>query len=184
MARTTRTARPVPVDDSRPASANYHANALARGLALRSYAHTLTLGVGRQSGAVVDLTTEDVARGPSTLANVLLTARRLHETLLLDARWLVTASTIAMLALIVLGIFMGLPRLRNTVAGWHKATAWILLPLVVLSSLTALAMAFGVTFTAPLARDGGTPSVHSDSQYAASSRLSGPSASASRARSW
>ena len=44
---------------------------------------------------------------------------------------------------------MGLPRLRNTVAGWHKATAWILLPLVVLSPLTALAMAFGVTFTTP-----------------------------------
>ena len=131
----------------------------ARGLALRSYAHTLTLGVGRQSGAIVDLATEDVARSPSTLANVLLTARRLHETLLLDARWLVTASTIAMLALIVLGIFMGLPRLRNTVAGWHKATAWILLPLVVLSPLTALAMAFGVTFTTPLARDGGTPAI-------------------------
>ena len=64
-----------------------------------------------------------------------------------------------MLALIVLGIFMGLPRLRNTVAGWHKATAWILLPLVVLSPLTALAMAFGVTFTTPLARDGGTPAI-------------------------
>ena len=131
----------------------------ARGLALRSYARTLTLGVGRQSGAIVDLATEDVARSPSTLANVLLTARRLHETLLLDVRWLVTASTIAMLALILLGIFMGLPRLRNTVAGWHKATAWILLPLVVLSPLTALAMAFGVTFAAPLSRDGGTPAI-------------------------
>ncbi len=34
MARAVRTARRVSVDDSRPASANYHANALARGLAL------------------------------------------------------------------------------------------------------------------------------------------------------
>jgi hypothetical protein len=41
---------------------------------------------------------------------VLLTARRLHE-ICCSMRWLVTASTIAAL---LLGIFMGLPRLRNT----------------------------------------------------------------------
>jgi uncharacterized iron-regulated membrane protein len=139
--------------------AKYDPDARARGLSVRSYAHTLTLGVGRQSGAVVDLETEEIARNPSALANWLQTSRRLHETLLIDARWLVTASTIAMLCLITLGILMGLPRLRNTVAGWHKGTAWCLLPLVVLSPLTGLAIAWGVTFSAAPPRGGGTPAI-------------------------
>jgi uncharacterized iron-regulated membrane protein len=133
--------------------------ARTRGLSLRSYANILTLGVGRQSGPTIDLATEDVARSPSTLVNVLVTSRRLHETLLIDARWLVTASTIAMLCLITLGIFMGLPRLRSTVAGWHQVAAWSLLPLVILSPLTALALAFGVTFTTPPARGAGQPTI-------------------------
>jgi uncharacterized iron-regulated membrane protein len=129
----------------------------ARGLVLRSYANTLTLGAGRQSGTIIDLDTGEIARNPSTLADWLLTSRRLHETLLIDARWLVTASTIAMLVLISLGILMGLPRLSNTIAGWHRATAWFLLPFVVLSPLTGLAMAFGVTFAGPPPRGGGGP---------------------------
>jgi PepSY-associated transmembrane protein len=133
--------------------------ARARGLSLRSYANTLTLGIGRQAGPIVDLETEDIARTPSALANWLQTSRRLHETLLIDARWLVTASTMAMLGLICLGISMGLPQLRNTVAGWHKATAWILLPLVVLSPLTGLAVAYGVTFTTPPPRGSGQPAI-------------------------
>jgi uncharacterized iron-regulated membrane protein len=37
--------------------------------------------------------------------------------------------------------------LRNNLSGWHKGTAWILLPLVVLSPLTGLFMALGISFT-------------------------------------
>lgn len=128
----------------------------ARMLAYRSYDNTLTLG-GRPGGAgmgaatVIDATTGAVLPGPSTLAKVMVTARRLHETLLLDAGWLVTASTIAMLAIIALGLAMGLPRFANTMQGWHKAIAWGVLPLVVLSPLTGLFMALGLTFA------GGTP---------------------------
>jgi hypothetical protein len=64
----------------------------------------------------VELATGEIAPEPGTLTQLLVTSRRLHETLLIDARWLVTASTIAMLVLIVLGIAMGLPRLANTAA--------------------------------------------------------------------
>lgn len=118
----------------------------ARAISFRSYDKTLTLGAGRGGGTVVDTTTGQALPGPSAMAATLGTMRRMHETLLIDATWLVIASTLAMLALAVLGVLMGLPRLANTVSGWHKAMSWGLLPLVVLSPLTGLFLAFGITF--------------------------------------
>jgi PepSY-associated transmembrane protein len=49
----------------------------------------------------------------------------------------------------MLGMLMGWPRFGNTLAGWHKAIAWGLLPLIVLSPLTGLLMASGITFATP-----------------------------------
>ena len=54
-----------------------------------------------------------------------------------------------MLALVLFGVLMGWPRFRNNVAGWHKAIGWGLLPLIVLSPLTGLFMAAGISFTGP-----------------------------------
>jgi hypothetical protein len=48
-----------------------------------------------------------------------------------------------------LGVLMGIPRVRNTIAGWHKATAWFLLPLLALSPLTGVFMAYRITFSEP-----------------------------------
>jgi uncharacterized iron-regulated membrane protein len=118
----------------------------ARTLVYRSYDNTLTISAGRGGGTVVDVATGQALPGPSTLANSLVTARRLHETLLIDAGWLVIGSTVAMLVLALFGVLMGLPRLENTLSGWHKAMAWGLLPLIVLSPLTGLLLAAGVTF--------------------------------------
>lgn len=120
----------------------------ARALAYRSYDGTFTLG-GRGASTVVDGSTGEVLPGPSALANVLVTARRLHEALLMDAGWLVVSATAAMLALVLLGVLMGWPRFANTLAGWHKALAWGLLPLTVASPLTGLFIAYGVTFAGP-----------------------------------
>lgn len=123
----------------------------AASLVYRSYDRTLTISAGRGlGGAVVDTATGQALAGPSMLANVFVTARQVHERLLYDLGWLVTASTMAMLALAVLGVLMGWPRFANSLSGWHKATAWCLLPLIVLSPLTGLLMAFRVTFTAPV----------------------------------
>jgi uncharacterized iron-regulated membrane protein len=77
--------------------------------------------------------------------------RRMHETLLIDAGWLVIASTVAMLALALLGVLLGWPRFANTLPGWHKAMAWGLLPLIVLSPLTGLFLAYRITFASPQA---------------------------------
>ena len=74
----------------------------------------------------------------------------LHEHLIAGFGWLVTASTIALLALIMIGVLMGWPQLRNTLSGWHKGTGWMLLPLLILSPLTGLCIAFGISLAPPL----------------------------------
>jgi uncharacterized iron-regulated membrane protein len=121
----------------------------ARSLVYRSYDRTLTISAGRGGGTVVDVATGQALPGPSTLASALVTVRRAHEALLFDLGWLVIASTIAMLVLVVLGVLMGWPRLANSLSGWHKAMAWGLLPLIVLSPLTGLLIAAGITFASP-----------------------------------
>lgn len=121
----------------------------ARTLVYRNYDKTLTIGGGRGGGKVIDISTSEVQSGPSRLAEMLVTARRTHETLLYDLRWLVIASTVAMLVLACLGVLMGWPRISNSLAGWHKAMAWGLLPLIVLSPLTGLMLSYGITFTSP-----------------------------------
>jgi uncharacterized iron-regulated membrane protein len=122
----------------------------ARSLVYRSYDKTLAIGAGQgRSGTVVDVATGQVQPGPSALARFLGTTRQIHETMLFNLGWLVIASTIAMLVLAVLGVLMGWPRFANSLSGWHKAMAWGTLPLIVLSPLTALLMAAGITFTSP-----------------------------------
>ena len=104
---------------------------------------------------MIDLATgEETRRSGVSLSGVFGTARQLHERLLLDNSWLVVCSTAAMLVIMAIGIGMGLPQLRNTLSGWHQGTAWLLLPLVVLSPLTGLLLAFGITF-APGSGPGG-----------------------------
>ncbi|WP_262028707.1 PepSY-associated TM helix domain-containing protein [Microvirga sp. Mcv34] len=125
----------------------YDPQGTARALFLRPNENTLTINAVQPGGTVtVDLGTGEPA-DPSTrsLSDLFGAARQIHEHLLLRAGWLVTASTVAMLALIGLGIFMGWPRLRNTLSGWHKGMAWFLLPLVILSPLTGLLLAFGIS---------------------------------------
>lgn len=129
--------------------AQHDPNGQARALVYRSYDGTLTMGAGRGGGVTVDVASGEAKPGPSALAAVMGVMRGLHERLLIDAGWLVVASTAAMLVLVVLGGLMGWPRFANTLGGWHKAMAWGLLPLTVLSPLTALLMAAGVTFATP-----------------------------------
>lgn len=135
--------------------AQHDPNGQARALVYRSYDGTLTMGAGRGGGTTVDIASGQVKPGLSTLASVMGTMRGLHERLLIDAGWLVIASTAAMLVLVVLGGLMGWPRFANTLGGWHKAMAWGLLPLTAASPLTGLLMAAGVTFTTPQAAPAG-----------------------------
>ncbi|MHB0767154.1 PepSY domain-containing protein [Bradyrhizobium sp. 5.13L] len=132
----------------------YDPNSNARGLSINAAAQRMTLqGAGAPA---IDLATGEVAASRSSLPDLFLWARVTHERLLGQA-WLVKSSTIAMVTLMLLGVLMGLPRLRNTLSGWHKGTAWLALPLTLLSPLTGLCMALGLTFQSIAAPAGGRP---------------------------
>ncbi|MER7277049.1 IclR family transcriptional regulator [Dactylosporangium sp. NPDC000244] len=80
MARTSRTARPVPVDDTRPASANYHANALARGLAL------LEMLAAEPEPLTVNDLSESTALPKSTLVRLLAVLAEMEYVVRVDER--------------------------------------------------------------------------------------------------
>jgi len=127
-----------------------------RAITVRAYEDRLTLqGVGPGGSLDLAISTGRVVDdgGRTMLSDIFSTSRGLHEHFILDQEWVVIASTFAMLVLIALGVLMGWPRLRNSVSGWHQALAWFGLPLVILSPLTGLAIAFGVTFSNPLPQD-------------------------------
>lgn len=150
---TGATTAPVTADTLTAVLAKHDPAAKARSLFVRAYDGTVSIG-GEQRGQLshVNLASNEKIASPGFLANLFSSSRRLHENFLFDLRWIVTASTIAMLTLVVLGVLMGWPRLRNSLAGWHKGTGWFLLPFLILSPLTGLALAFGITFSAPLPR--------------------------------
>lgn len=133
----------------------YDPDGKARGLSINASDRRITLQ-GTSIPAIDLATGETVATG-STLSDVFRWARVTHEHLMGQA-WLVILSTLAMVIILLIGIVMGLPRLRNTLSGWHKGTAWFTLPLILLSPLTGLCMALGLTFqTAPAVTGGGRP---------------------------
>lgn len=121
----------------------YDPEGKARGLAINATAQRLTLqGI---TAPAIDLVSGEPAAASSKLADLFLWARRTHERLL-GQSWLVTSSTTAMIVIMSLGILTGLPRLRRSLSGWHKGAAWFALPLIVLSPLTGLCLALGLTF--------------------------------------
>ncbi len=125
----------------------------ARALRLDAFQNSLAItGAGPEGFVEVDLATGEETDADHWLSEIVGASRGIHERLVFDLGWLVIASTAAMLAIIALGVLMGWPRFANSASGWHKATAWLLLPLLVLSPLTGLFMAAGLTFAQPAAR--------------------------------
>lgn len=137
--------RPQSVDATRVADLirRYDPDGKARGVAINSAERRITLQGAEP--AEIDLDSGEKVTGQAALPALFLWARRTHERLL-GQSWLVISSTIGMVVIMCLGLFMGLPKLRNSLSGWHKGTAWFTLPLIVLSPLTGLCLAFGWTF--------------------------------------
>jgi len=150
-AQRTRPAAPLSEASVLAALAKFDSEGKATGLTIRTYDQVMTIARAGPEGAVDVSLRSGEEIDEEGWAEWFGTARQLHERLLLDLGWLVTASTIAMLVIVALGLLMGWPRLRNSLGGWHSTSAWILLPLLVLSPLTGLAIAFGISFTTPAA---------------------------------
>ncbi len=149
LAQQTGLARPLPAQEVLGWLDRYDPAGKATALSIRPYEGLATISAHGGETRIDLATGAPVAGTALAWSDVFRTSRRIHEKLLLDLEWLVTASTIAMLAIAALGLLMGLPRLRNTIGGWHAVAAWGVLPLVILSPLTGLAIAFGITFTPP-----------------------------------
>lgn len=135
-------------DEIRGYLKKYDPEGKARGLSHRAYENTLTIdGAGPDGEVEIDLVTREpsVEDGGWYLSNIFRYNRRLHEHMTVAGLDLTIASTVVMLVLIVFGILMGLPRIRNNVAGWHKAIAWFLLPFLIISPLTGLFLPMGVS---------------------------------------
>ncbi|MDB5642264.1 MAG: hypothetical protein JWN07_1581, partial [Hyphomicrobiales bacterium] len=122
----------------------------ARVLTIDPVEQRLSLSLPNRPPVAIDLRSGDrMQQGPGALALLFAQSRGLHEHLLFGLSPLVPISTAAMLVLAALGVLMGWPRLRNTLSGWHKGVAWGLLPLIILSPLTGLALTFNITFASP-----------------------------------
>lgn len=131
----------------------YDPEGKARALSIDHGADVLTLeGVGDEGAIDISLKTGEEIDDDEAPSDIYATARRLHQRLVFRMGWLVIASSFAMLALAALGLFMGFSRVRNNLSGWHKLVAWTLFPLVVLSPLTGLFLAFNITFAGDAAR--------------------------------
>lgn len=128
--------KPGSVDPARVVALvkQYDPEGKARGISINPATQHLTLQ-GRP-GTELDMTTGAVADKPVT-GSVFQWARMTHEHLI-GIEGLTTISTIGMIVIMIIGILMGLPRLRNTLSGWHKGAAWFTLPLILLSPLTGL----------------------------------------------
>lgn len=84
-------------------------------------------------------------------------ARRLHEGLLVHAKWLVTAVTVMTVFLIVSGLLLGWRRLRMSWRGWHAGLGWMALPLVALTPLSGMLLALHIGNGGIAAQGGGRP---------------------------
>ena len=131
----------------------------ARNLSMDPTQGILSLSPVNGAPIKIDLASNEISTKPESFSAKLFGAsRRIHEHLLFGLEPLVPLSTAAMLVLIALGLLMGLPNyLRNDLTSWHKWTAWTLLPLLIISPLSGLALTFNVTFTSPLPREPAMP---------------------------
>ncbi len=153
------TGRSISLDRVESALAKHDPAGKATTLNVRAYDNAILLAEGPRKPAIrIDLATgERLPADRSLWSDVFTTSRRLHESLLLDLKWLVDTATIAMLVSLPLGLLIGRPVFRNTLSGWHRVTAWTSLPLLLLSPLTGLAIAYGVMFTGPAPTVQGPP---------------------------
>ncbi|SEF79973.1 PepSY domain-containing protein [Marinobacterium lutimaris] len=90
---------------------------------------------------VVDLKTGEQLPGESSFAAELFElTKSFHKSLLLGLSWLIELATWVMLGIVIVGIFLGWPKFRKTLIGWHHQLGAWLFPLALLLPLTGVMM--------------------------------------------
>ncbi len=123
--------------------------AKAQSLSWHPYENRLSIGAPRRPPIDVDVRSGEVITNTGIVSGVFFYARVIHENIVPGFGWLVQLSTAALVVLIVIGLLLGWPKLANSISGWHKGVAWVGLPLFILSPLTGLFLAWGISFTGP-----------------------------------
>jgi len=119
----------------------------APALTIEAGDNILTLeGPGRGNNIKIDIATGELATKATPLSDFIGGAKELHRRLIFHNNWLTLGCAFAMLVLAGFGLMIGFARLRNNPSGWHKAVAWSLLPLVVVSPLTGALDGLNITF--------------------------------------
>jgi PepSY-associated TM region len=150
----------------------------ARQLRLDHFEKTLSIRGGGDGSVDIDLRSGGEAGERSSVGNWISWARPVHEHFVFDLERItnvpiVLICSIGMVFGMTIGVLMGLPTIRNSVAGWHKTTAWFLLPLLVLSPLTGIFMALRITFGEPAGRAQAAPMLDAVRMIAQRHDLSG-----------
>jgi sulfite reductase (NADPH) flavoprotein alpha-component len=91
-----------------------------------------------------DIGTGEPMDEPFSAADVFRVAESLHRSLLPGLGVVVQIASFAMLGTLAAGPVLAWPRFRNSLLGWHRAVGWCLLPVTILSPLTAVLMTLGV----------------------------------------
>lgn len=150
--------RPIVAGGDAPAIAGVDAPALGTLVGRLGAISPITSVAVADGGRTVDLGAADpavagrwdlasgtrVAAAPRASFDVFGLAERIHKQLLVGLGLVVEIASWAMVALVVIGPFLGWRRLRATLMGWHAAAGWLAFPLVLLPPLTAVLMTLHV----------------------------------------
>lgn len=147
------TSRSVTLADLERNLAKHDPQGKARAIILDHSVGTMAItGSSRRDRTVVDIKSGETSDKRHWFSSWTRFARPLHEHFVYDLDWVVPLSTAAMIVSMVLGVFMGWPRISNTLSGWHKLTSWVLLPLLILSPLTGLLITYRISLSADAPR--------------------------------
>ena len=91
-----------------------------------------------------DLATGARTDAPAAPIDVFGLAEQIHKSLLIGLGFVVEAASFAMLGLMLLGPFLAALRFRNSLTGWHHAIGLCLLPITLVSPLTAVLMTLNI----------------------------------------